>query len=419
MASLEEVKKWEKDFKEETDKDKQDKIREKIEEGKDAEYYQDVADNADDDATKACRKVFDKNYDDDNDNNITEEELEDKDKRLKELENKEKESENRLKELENKDLDDILEELKDKITELEEKKSSTTENEKKKSLTTEELKELKDKRDELEDEKVELKKLKDEKDKLDTLRKDTDLNNYKECKKKQELADTKQKIADDKQNKEQKKEDREQKKEDEEFDNSEHVATWDATSHINIKGFVPFEPYKAYKYRVLFAPISVTNGSMDDIKKSKLNTAILLGANAVLGFNEIKGISNETPAYSYNEGGENIFGNTFPMHTGAGDVTLSHGATRMPTMSLIRNMVSGSKDSICEFAQFHLIIFMYGKGLPQFWVLRNVWPTKIEIGGFSTDKKDKDNVIIESLTVSVERAEVEAVAITNAFKKNF
>ncbi len=239
---------------------------------------------------------------------------------------------------------------------------------------------------------------------LDSLKKD--------CFDKQEIADKEQIIADKK-----------QKKADKALDDSEHVATLDATSHINIKGFVPFEPYKAYKYRVLFVPISITNflkkRSPEDIGKSRLNTIILLGANAVLGFNEIKGISNETPAYSYNEGGENVFGNTFPMHTGAGDVTLSHGATRMPTMSLIRNMVSGSKDSICEFAQFHLIIFMYGKGLPQFWVLRNVWPTKIEIGGFSTDKKDKDNVIIESLTVSVERAEIEVVAITNGYKKKF
>ena len=311
---------------------------EEIEEGKDAEYYQDVADNAHDEAIEVCGTVSD----------ITEQDFKDKEKRKNELEAKKNKTEKEEEELTNLQ---------------------------------------------------------------------TKTSNYEECKEKQEIADKKQKIA----TSEQDKEDRELDKENKELDNSDRFAEdniWEGASDLEI-GWSPFEPYKAYKYRVFFVPISLTNGSMEDIKKSKFNTAILLGANAVLGFNKIEGILNETPAYAYNEGGENAFGNTFPMHTGAGDVTLSHGATRMPTMSLIRNMVAGSKDSIYEFAQFHLIIFMYGKGLPQFWVLRNVWPTKIEIGGFSTDNASSGDVIIESLTVSVERAEVEAVAITNAFKKSF
>ena len=214
-------------------------------------------------------------------------------------------------------------------------------------------------------------------------------------------ADRQQSIADKKQERADKETKEEEETEAEEDSSTSGKGVWS-----------PFEPYKSYKYKAIFIPTSlissIKNLSTDALEESMMNTTIITSANLLLGFNKISTISNETIAYSYNEGGENAYGNTFPMHAGAGDVVLSHGATRMPIMGLLRNMIAGSFGDYWT-AQFSLLIFMYGKGLshiPQIWVLKDVWPTKIEVGGFSTEKESIGDIIIESLTVSVERAEL-------------
>ncbi len=187
------------------------------------------------------------------------------------------------------------------------------------------------------------------------------------------------------------------------------------------------EPYLKYRYKVFFVPgLSWCKYKVPNKKGKRgtlTNKAIITAANLVLGFNEISTIYNETTAYAYQEGGENSYGNTFPEYTGAGDVTFKHGATRESSMALIRNMIAGSTGRYCS-SLFSLLIFMYSKKIvyptiPQIWVLKDVWPTKIEIGGFSTNDigdKDEDNIVIESLTVSVERAELDVIRAMNAIK---
>ncbi len=260
----------------------------------------------------------------------------------------------------------------------------------------------------------------------------------KDCFDKREMADTEQALADKKQALADKKQREEEQKKveeaEEERDKEVHIAEGDGidkedwtelnpldSDTANLSSWNWFEPYKSYKYKVFFVPtlLDWCGYGKNKNKEHKAgilgtlgNKALITEANLTLGFNKITGISNETPAYAYNEGGENRYGNTFPMHTGAGDVTFSHGATRASTMGFLRNMVAGSRGQYCS-SQFSMLIFMYGKGIPQIWFLKDVWPIKIEIGGYSTDRDDKDNIIIESLTVSVERAELDAIRAMN------
>jgi len=173
---------------------------------------------------------------------------------------------------------------------------------------------------------------------------------------------------------------------------------------IKEKNYSFIEPFKAYKYKVLFVPV------WNYLSKNKSKRDEILNSKDVLGFNSVSDISNTTEEEPYNEGGENSYKYTFPKSTSAGEVTFSHGATSKSTIGRIRNIISGTKEEYYN-AQFSILVIMYHKTEPTVWILKNVWPKEIKLSGFSTE--NSGNIIIESLTVSVQKAELETILEKN------
>ncbi|MBN2825964.1 MAG: phage tail protein [Campylobacterales bacterium] len=190
------------------------------------------------------------------------------------------------------------------------------------------------------------------------------------------------------------------------------------------------DPVLSFQYRVVFLPAAVTNiGKSSVAKPSPMGglmatgaDALVAAANLVLGFNQISEVSLETEVETYREGGQNNLLHSFPNGTSAGSITLSHGLSRTSVAALLNNLIAGSDGSDFHEGQFALIIAYFQKmpipftgyalPLPTFWYFTDVWPSKIEIasaGGSSSE------VLIESLTLTVKKAELDFIKLGNSF----
>ena len=157
-----------------------------------------------------------------------------------------------------------------------------------------------------------------------------------------------------------------------------------------------YEPVLSYQFKVFLVPTAT----------DKKNESLIKNSNDALGFNEISMGTNETEVYEYREGGENSFVHSFPSVTKAGNLILSHGLSSDSTIGLLRKMITNAEGKY-EAGTFSMAIgmFSYPNSSPTFWYFTDVWPVKMEIGGFDT--KSKNSVMIERLELVVKRAELE------------
>lgn len=156
-----------------------------------------------------------------------------------------------------------------------------------------------------------------------------------------------------------------------------------------------YEPVLSYQFKVFLVPTAT----------DKKNESLIKNANDALGFNEISMGSNETEVYEYREGGENNFVYSFPSVTKSGNLVLSHGLSSDSTIGLLRKMITDAEGKY-EAGMFSMAIgmFSYPSTSPTFWYFTDVWPVKMEIGGFDT--KSKNSVMIERLELVVKKAEL-------------
>ncbi|MDQ7084104.1 MAG: phage tail protein [Sulfurovum sp.] len=162
-----------------------------------------------------------------------------------------------------------------------------------------------------------------------------------------------------------------------------------------------YEPILNYQFKVFLVPTA----------RETSNEKLIKGANESLGFNEITIGGNETEIYEYKEGGMNEYIHSFPSHTKAGRLILSHGLSKDSTVAMLRNMIAVPRGSF-EAGTFAMVIgmFSYPNTDPTFWYFMHIWPISIKIDNLNTSSS---GVVIERLELAVTLAELNVVTEYN------